>query len=107
MVLDLMHVKVGKIAMIFSADMSSSVHIDNKKKDILIPGKGPTDALDDTTLTAEKEYSISFTEQQKKSWLRLHYDISNSNIFVNSDETNNFKSKDSEINAALLCLCNV
>ena len=107
MVLDLMHVKVGKIAMIFSADMSSSVHIDNNKKDILILGKGPTDALDDTNLTAEKEYSINFTEQQKKPLLSLHYNISNSNIFINDDETNNFKSKDSEINAALLCLCNV
>ena len=34
--------------------MSSSVPIDNKKKDIVILGKGPTDGLDDTTLTAEK-----------------------------------------------------
>ena len=47
--------------------MSSSVHIDNKKKDILIFGKGPTRGLDDTTLTAEKEYSIHFTEQHKMS----------------------------------------
>ena len=35
---------------IFGADMSSSVHID-KKKDILIPGKGLMDGLDDKTLT--------------------------------------------------------
>ena len=34
--------------------MSSSVHIDNKKKDILILGKGPMQGLDDTTLAAEK-----------------------------------------------------
>ena len=40
--------------------MSSYVHIDNKK-DILIPGKGP--GLNDTTITAETEYSINFTEQ--------------------------------------------
>ena len=33
--------------------MSSSVHIDNKKKDILILGDGPTQGLDDTTSTAE------------------------------------------------------
>ena len=40
--------------------MSSSVHVDNKKKDILILGKGPTQGLDDTLLTAEKKsiYSI-------------------------------------------------
>ena len=34
--------------------MSSSVHVDNKNKDILILGEGPTQELDDTTLTAEK-----------------------------------------------------
>ena len=44
---------VGKNVIIFVADMSSSVHIDNKGKDIVILGKGPTQGLDDTTLTAE------------------------------------------------------
>ena len=43
-----------KQVIIFGADMSSSVHIDNKKKDILILGEGSTQGLDDTTLTAEK-----------------------------------------------------
>ena len=33
--------------------MSSSVHIDNKGKYILIIGKGPTQGLDDTKFTAE------------------------------------------------------
>ena len=33
--------------------MSSSVHIDNKGKDILIIGKGPLQELDDTTFTAK------------------------------------------------------
>ena len=32
----------GKNVINFAVDMSSSVHIDNKKKDILILGKGPT-----------------------------------------------------------------
>ena len=40
---------------IFGADMSSSAHIDNKKKDILISEKGPTQGLEHT-LTAEKMY---------------------------------------------------
>ena len=39
--------------------MSSSVHIDNKKKDILILGRGPTQGLEHT-LTTEKMYSINF-----------------------------------------------
>ena len=56
----------------FGANMSSSVSIINKKKDILILCKVPNDGLDDTTLTAEKEYSVNFTEQQKKFCLSLH-----------------------------------
>ena len=40
--------------------MSFSAHIDNKKKDILILGKGPAQGLEHT-LTAEKMYSINFT----------------------------------------------
>ena len=44
---------MGKNVIIFGADMSSSVHIDNKEKDILILGEEPTQGLDDTTLTAE------------------------------------------------------
>ena len=53
--------------------MSSMVHNDNKKKGILVLGKGPTDCLDDTMLSAGKIYSINYTEQQKKICLRLHY----------------------------------
>ena len=41
--------------------MSSSVHYDNKKKDILILGIGPTQGLDDTTLIAKAQYSIIFS----------------------------------------------
>ena len=44
--------------------MSSSTHTDDKKKDILILGKGPTQRLEHT-LTAEKLYSISFTEKMQ------------------------------------------
>ena len=32
----------GQNVLIFGADMSSSTHIDNKKKDILVLGRGPT-----------------------------------------------------------------
>ena len=46
----------GKNVLIFGEDNSSSVHIDNKKKDILVLGKSLTQRLDDTTTTAETEY---------------------------------------------------
>ena len=60
--------------------MSSSVHVDNKKKDILILGEGPTQGLDDTKLTAEKKYSINFTVTRNKLCLSLHYNGANSFI---------------------------
>ena len=77
------------------------------KKDILIVGKGPTQALDNTTLTAETGFSISFSEQGNKFRLCLHYNGMNSYAFVNGFEIYKFKAKDSEVNAALLCLGNV
>ena len=45
--------------------MSSSIHVHNKKKDILILGKGPTQRLEHT-LTAEEMHSINFTVKKKK-----------------------------------------
>ena len=39
--------------LIFDADMSTSIHIDNKTKDILVLGRGPTQGLE-YTLTAQK-----------------------------------------------------
>ena len=44
--------------------MSSSTKIDNKTKDILFFGKGPTQGSEHT-LSAEKFYSINFTENKK------------------------------------------
>ena len=38
----------GQNVVIFGVDMSVSAHIDNNKKDILIPGKGPTQGLEHT-----------------------------------------------------------
>ena len=52
----------GQNEIIFGADMSQSLHIDNKKKGILILAKGLIDPLDDTTFNIEKEYSINLTE---------------------------------------------
>ena len=54
----------GKNAIIFGADMSSSVHVNNKNKDILILGKGKTKGLDNTTVTAEAKYAINFSRSQ-------------------------------------------
>ena len=96
----------GQNVIIFGVDMSSSAHIDSKKKDILVLGKGRTQGLEHT-LTAEKMYSINFTVTRKKSCLSLHYNGANSYLFVNGTEIYKFKAKDSEIVASPLCLGNI
>ena len=47
--------KIGRNVIIFAVDMSSFLFIDNKKKEILILGKRPTQGLEHT-LTAQKLY---------------------------------------------------
>ena len=86
--------------------MSSSSQIDNKKKDILILGKDPTQGVEHT-LTAEKLYSVNFTKENTKFCLSLLYNGVNSYLFVNGTETIKFKVKDSEITAYPLCLGNI
>ena len=73
--------------------MSSSSQIDNKKKDILILGKGSTQGLEHT-LTAEKLYWINFIKENTKFCLSLHYNEANSYLFVNGTEIIKFKAKD-------------
>ena len=51
---------IGKDVIIFGIEMSSSVHIDDKKRDILILGIGSTQRLDDANLLAEAQYSIDY-----------------------------------------------
>ena len=64
--------------------MNSSPHIDNKGKDILILGIGPTQGLGENSLTAEKMYSINFTVTKRKFCLSSHYNGANTYLFVNS-----------------------
>ena len=94
----------GQNVIIFGVDMNSSVHVDNKGKDILILGKGPTQGLGEHSLTAEKMYSINFSKDNIKFCLSLHYNGANSYLFVNGTEIIKFKPKDSEIVASPLCL---
>ena len=88
----------GQNVLIFGADMSTSIHIDNKKKNILVLGRGPMQ---------EKMYLINFTVTKKKFCLSLHYNGRNSYLFVNGTEIIKFKTKDSAIAASPLCLGNI
>ena len=94
------HGSVGKNAIISGFDMSSSLHINNKGKYILVLGKGLTRGLDGTTLTAKAQYSINFSRSNWKFCLSLHYNGSNSFLFVSNTKMYKFKAKDSEIKNA-------
>ena len=96
----------GQNVLIFVGDMSSSIHIDNKGKDILVLGRGPTQRLE-STLTSEKMYSIYFTVKKRNFCLSLHYNGANSYLFVNDTKIIRFKAKDSNIVASPLCLGNI
>ena len=71
--------------------MSSSTKIGNREKDILVLGKGPTERLEHA-LSAEKMYSITFAEHNKKLCLSLHYNGGNKfhllmvKKFINSNQ---------------------
>ena len=86
--------------------MSSSTNNANNEN-ILILGKGPVQRLVERSLSTEKMYSINFAETNEKFCLSLHYNGSNSYLFVNGIEIIKFKAKDTEINPYILFLGNI
>ena len=58
------------------------------------------------TIAAEAKYPINFTESGKQFVLSLHYNGSNSFVFVNAISIN-LKQKNSEIKPYPLCLGNI
>ena len=58
--------RLGRNVIIFGVDMSLSTKVENRKKDILILGKGPSQGLKHT-LIAGKTYLINFIEKMKMS----------------------------------------
>ena len=67
---------------IFGANISSSVHSDDKENDILVLSKGQIQGLNGTTFTVEAEYYINFSRWQRKFYSSLQYNGSNSFLFV-------------------------
>ena len=96
-----------KNAIIFGADLRSSVHANNRANNILVLGKDFIRGINGTTIYAEKMYSNIFSVTNKKFCLSLHYNVDSNYLFVNGEEIINFKAKDSEIVPYPLCLGNV
>ena len=95
----LMGNEFAKNVVIFGADMSLSVHVDNKKKDILILGEGSTQRLDDTTLTAEKSIQSTLLSLERNFIEACIIMEKVVYLFVNGVEIIKFKAKDPDINA--------
>ena len=83
------------------------MHFDNKNKDVLTLGEGPTQRLDDTTVTTESKYPINFTQPRERFVLSLYYNGNNSFLFVNATKIYQLKAKGSEIKYYALRLGNV
>ena len=78
----------GKNVIVFGADMSSSMDVDNKGKDILIFGEGTTQGL-----IAEAKYPMNFTQSGKRFVLSRHYNGNSSLLFVNATKVYQFEPK--------------
>ena len=91
----------------FCADMSWYVHVDNKKKGILVLGGFPTQDVDNIMITTEAKYPNNFTELRKRFVLSLHYNGSRDFLFVNAVKMYQFKAKVSEIKPYPFCIGNI
>ena len=80
--------EIGRNLIPFGVDVSSSPHIDNKKKYILILGKGPTQGLEHI-MTAEKLYSINFTKGNTTFCLSSYYNGANRFSYTSSQSSAN------------------
>ena len=97
----------GKNVVIFRAENSSLVHIDNKKKDILVFGEGPTQWVDNTLVSGKAKHSTNILRSQRNFCLSLHYNESKTFLFVNATKIYQFKVKNFEIKQYQLCSGNI
>ena len=77
--------------------MSQFFNVGNENKDNLILYEWLTQGLDDTALTAEPKYPISFTQPRKIFVLSLDYNGGNSFLFVNATKIYQFKARYTKI----------
>ena len=77
--------------------MSFSSHSTNEANNIYVLGKDFIQGTNGTTIYAEKNYKNNFTEPNKKFVLSLHYNYSNSYLFVNGVQELKFKAKTHQI----------
>ena len=84
---------MGRNAIIFGVDMSSSIHATNRANNIYVMGEGLVQGIHDTMLYAEKNYWRNFTDPGKKYIISLHYNGDDSCLFVNGRQELKLKLK--------------
>ena len=70
----------------FGIDNSSSSNTNNRKKDFLALGEGPTDGINNST-GAAKKFSVNFSEANKNFCLSVYYSGDESYLHVNKTES--------------------
>ena len=96
----------AKNLIIFSCDLSSSVHENNRANSVLTLAPNIVQKINDTTLYAENILKTICTVTNKTFVLSLHYNDDKCYLFVSGIEQTKSKAKDSEINPYQLSLGN-
>ena len=73
----------AKSFVIFGVDNSSSSHTDNRKNNFLVLGEGAIYGINGSFGSPVKSFTFNFSIARTKSCLNLHYNHSNSYLFVN------------------------
>ena len=97
----------GKNVIIFGVDMLFSIHANNRTNNIYVLRDFLVQGINGISIYAEKIYCKNFTEPGKKFALRLHYNSSNSYLFVNGTQELKFKAKNNQILKEKLCAGNL
>ena len=98
------HATMGRNAIIFGVDMSSSIHATNRANNIYVMGEGLVQGIHGTTLYAEKNYWRNFTDPGKNCLISLHYNGDESYFFVNGRQELKFKTKTDQLVKEKLCI---
>ena len=101
------HTTMGRNAIIFGVDMSSSIHATNRANYIYVLGEGLIQGINDTTTYAEKNYWRNFTDPGKKYIISLHYNGDDSYLFVNGRQELKFKTRTDQLVKEKLCIGNL
>ena len=101
------HTTNARNVLIFGVDMGFSVHATNRANHIYVMGTEFVQGINDTTIFAEKNFYRNFTDPGKKFVLSLHYNGSNSYLFVNGRQELKFKCKTDQLVREKLCIGNL